>query len=134
MHMAVYLLHSEEKLAGHAGHYTGYSCNLVARIAAHEAGDSAKLVEAWSRNGIRFVVARVWLDGDRDLERHIKQAHNGPRFCPICRHEVHSGYAVDIKQLLFQKGPPPLATHQGKRQPMKPLSSIDYRTRAYTLI
>src|SRR6266568_42523 len=127
MHMAVYLLHSEEKLAGHAGHYTGYSCNLVARIAAHEAGDSAKLVEAWSRNGIRFVVARVWLDGDRDLERKIKAAHNGPRFCPICQGLEHPGYGVDIKQLLFQKSLPALATNQGKRQPMKPLSNIDYR-------
>jgi len=134
MNMAVYLLHSEEKLAGHAGHYCGWSDNLPARIACHEHGNSSKLVAAWSRNSIRFVVARVWLDGTREDELHIKRAHNGPRFCPICRHEVHPGYAVDIKQLLFQKEPTPLAEHIGKRRPMKPLSSVDYRTRAYTLI
>ncbi len=121
--MATYILHAEEKLAGHAGHYTGYSCNLAARIAAHEAGDSAKLVEAWTRNGIRFVVAWVDLNGTREDERRIKRQKNVPkRFCPICRHEVHPGYAVDIKQLLFQKSPPALAEHIGKRRPMKRIS------------
>ncbi|SRR6266566_9822640 len=117
--MAVYILHSEEKLAGRAGHYTGYTDNLPVRIACHEHGNSSKLVAAWSRNNIRFVVAAVWIEGDRELERKIKRAHNGPRFCPICQHKVHPGYAVDIKQLLFQKGPPPLAEHIGKRRPMK---------------
>src|SRR6266566_7691336 len=133
--MAVYILHAEEKLAGHAGHYCGFTDNLPARIACHEHGNTSKLVAAWSRNGIRFVLAWVDLDGDRDLEKKIKRAKNVPRYyCPICRGQVHKGYGIDLKQLLFQKSPPPLGEHQGKRSPLKPLSSVDYRTRDYTLI
>jgi predicted GIY-YIG superfamily endonuclease len=116
---AVYLLHFERKLAGHAGHYCGYTSNLRARVAAHEAGDSAKLIEAITRNDIRFVVCRVWPDGDRDLERKIKQANNGPRFCPICCGDVPPGYAIDVKRLTFQRAAPALESHQGKRRPMK---------------
>jgi predicted GIY-YIG superfamily endonuclease len=116
----VYLLHFESKLSGHAGHYVGYSENLAARIAAHEAGDSAKIIEACSRNGIRFVVSRVWVGGDRELERKIKRGHNAPRrYCPICRGLVHVGYSVDIRQLTARRSPPVLATHQGKRRPMR---------------
>ena len=63
-----YLLHFESKLANHAQHYTGFSTNLAARIAAHEAGNSAKLVHAMTAAGIRFVVARLWIGADRTLE------------------------------------------------------------------
>ncbi len=115
----VYLLHFEQKLAGRAGHYIGFSENLACRIAAHEAGDSAKLMEACARNDIRFVVARVWIDGDRTLERRLHRQKNAARrLCPICRGLVHPGYSVDMRQLTARRAPPVLATHQGCRRPM----------------
>ena len=101
-----YLLHFESKLANHAQHYTGFSTNLAARIAAHEAGNSAKLVHAMSLAGIRFVVARLWIDGDRTLERRLKNQKNGPRLCPICQKKVAPGYSVDVKRALFEKAIP----------------------------
>jgi predicted GIY-YIG superfamily endonuclease len=114
-----YLLHFEQKLAGRAGHYIGFSENLACRIAAHEAGDSAKLMEACSRNGIRFVVSRVWLNGDRALERKLhRQKNAAKRLCPICRGQVHPGYSVDVRALTGRRSPPVLASHQGKRRPM----------------
>jgi predicted GIY-YIG superfamily endonuclease len=113
-----YLLHFESKLANHAQHYCGWSTNLAARIAAHEAGNSAKLVHAMNVAGINFVVCRLWLAADRSLERQLKAQKNGPRLCPICQKKVAPGYSVDVKRALFEKAAPPLATHQGKRRPM----------------
>ena len=115
--MCVYLIHFETKLH-HAQHYLGFSDALRLRIACHEHSNGAKLMTAITRNDIKWVVARVWMDGDRTLERRLKNQKNSPALCPICRGEVHPGYAVDIKQLLFEKGPPALAEHQGKRKPM----------------
>jgi predicted GIY-YIG superfamily endonuclease len=117
-----YLLHCETKLAERASHYTGWSSDIEQRIAAHFRGNSAKIVEAYSRNDIRFVVARVWLGTPRGKEHELKRAHNGPRHCPICRGEVHPGFAIDIKQLLFQKGPPALASYVGRRRPMNTIA------------
>lgn len=112
-----YLLHFSDKLH-HARHYLGYSSNLKARIAGHEAGNSAKLISAITRHDIKFVVARVWIDGDRALERRLKNQHNGPKLCPICQGLVGPGWSIDTKKLLFVKAPPCLTSHQGKRQPM----------------
>ncbi len=72
----------------HAGHYLGFSDALRLRIACHEHGNGAKLMTAVARNDIRWCVSKVWLDGDRTLK------------------------------ITFQKGPPALAEHQGKRKPM----------------
>lgn len=40
--------------------------------------------EAAARAGIGWTLARTW-DGDRNLERRLKNRHNGPKLCPICR-------------------------------------------------
>jgi predicted GIY-YIG superfamily endonuclease len=117
----VYLIHTETKLA-HAGHYLGFSDNLAARIACHEHGNGAKLMAAFARNDIRWAVVRVWPDGDRELERKLKNQHHGPRLCPICCGRVHKGFAIDIKQLAFEKGLPALASHTGKRKPMNTIA------------
>jgi predicted GIY-YIG superfamily endonuclease len=82
--MAVYLLHFSQKLH-HAQHYLGYAENIEERIARHQAGNGARLVEAFTQAGIGFVLARTW-SGGRDLERHLKNQKNSPaRLCPICR-------------------------------------------------
>jgi hypothetical protein len=71
-----------------------------------------------SLKGIRFVVARLWIGGDRTLERRLKNQKNGPRLCPICQKKVAPGYSIDVKQALCVKLKPSLATHQGKRRPL----------------
>jgi predicted GIY-YIG superfamily endonuclease len=115
--MCVYLIHFETPYK-HAKHYLGYSDDLAGRLACHAHGNGAKLMAVIARNDIRWVVSRVWLRGDRSLERRLKNYHSGVKLCPICQGRVYAGYSVNVKQLLFQKGLPPLATHQGKRQPM----------------
>jgi hypothetical protein len=72
-----------------------------------------------SEHDIRWVVSKVWMDGDQALERRLKNRNNGPALCPICRGDVPPGFAIDIKQLTFEKGPPALASNVGRRRPMK---------------
>jgi predicted GIY-YIG superfamily endonuclease len=82
--MAVYLLHFEEKLA-HSQHYIGYAKDVAKRTKAHANGTSgARLMEVIHDKGIGFVVARVWPEGDRTLERKLKNRKNGPKLCPSC--------------------------------------------------
>jgi hypothetical protein len=78
----VYLLHFDRPYK-HARHYLGYTDDLDQRIEAHRNGNGARLVEVVMQAGIGFTVARTW-DGDRDLERRLKNQHNSPRLCPIC--------------------------------------------------
>ncbi|GHO69775.1 hypothetical protein KSC_086670 [Ktedonobacter sp. SOSP1-52] len=67
----VYLLHFERRY-WHAGHYLGWTQDLPGRMRAHRAGDGARLMEVINEHGIRWVVSRVWWDGDRTLERALK--------------------------------------------------------------
>jgi len=79
----VYLLHFERAYR-HARHYVGYTEDLEARLAAHRAGHGARLLEVIDEAGIGWELARLWPDGDRDLERRIKRAGHTPRLCPTC--------------------------------------------------
>jgi predicted GIY-YIG superfamily endonuclease len=112
----VYLIHFERPYK-HAKHYLGVSDNLAARIACHEHGNGARLMSVIARNDIRWSVVRLW-PGDRQLERKLKNFHS-PQLCPVCRGDVAPGWSIDTKKLLFQKGPPQLASYQGKRRPMR---------------
>lgn len=84
--MAVYLLHFERPIA-HARHYLGYADDVDTRIAKHRNGNGARLVAEFVANDIGFTVARIWPGGDRTFERKLKNRHNTPRLCPVCREE-----------------------------------------------
>ncbi|MEW6770040.1 MAG: endonuclease [Bacillota bacterium] len=82
----VYLLHFERAYK-HARHYLGFvngAESLEQRLKRHRRGDGAKLVKAVVQAGIGFELARVWPDGDRHLERQLKNRKESPRLCPIC--------------------------------------------------
>lgn len=69
----------------HARHYVGFATDLEARLAEHRAGRGARLIQVITAAGIEFTLARTW-EGDRTLERRLKNGHNAPaRLCPICR-------------------------------------------------
>lgn len=87
---------------GQARHYFGWTLNIERRI--HEqrcakprltkAGTprkrpdrGARLCAAWNAAGIRWRVAQTW-DGDRGLERYLKNQKNAGRYCPYCRGEL----------------------------------------------
>jgi predicted GIY-YIG superfamily endonuclease len=81
--MPVYLLHFDQPYK-HARHYLGYSGNLEQRLAAHRAGYGARLMEVVAAAGISFTVARLWAEGDYQLEKRLKHQKHHSRLCPIC--------------------------------------------------
>lgn len=83
----VYLLHFTPPYR-HAKHYIGYSDNIPARIERHKNGNGNPLVRAAIDAGCNVVLARVWEGEGRTFERHLKNAHNASRFCPICKGEI----------------------------------------------
>lgn len=85
----VYLLHFETKFH-HAQHYLGYTeseTSLHTRLEHHRHGSGARLMAAVSQAGIAWQVARKWPEGDRFLERRLKNRHKSSELCPICMKE-----------------------------------------------
>ena len=82
----IYLLHFKTPFK-HAKHYLGFVQSpegLEARLKKHASGSGAKLMRAVSQAGIEFELARVWPDGDRTMERQLKNRNNTPTLCPCC--------------------------------------------------
>lgn len=85
--MAVYLLHFDRPYH-HARHYLGFTSDLETRLALHARPNGSshhRLMQVIHAAGIGFSVARVWPDGDRELERRLKRRKAGPRLCPLCQ-------------------------------------------------
>ena len=81
----VYLIHFQSKLH-HAQHYIGFvETDLLQRIELHLSNKGAKLLAAVNNQGIRWQVVRVWLEGDRRIERKLKNYKKARCFCPICK-------------------------------------------------
>ena len=81
----IYLLHFSRPYR-HARHYTGWtesSGSLKARLARHEQGDGARLLEIVHAAGITWQLARTW-PGPRALERRLKRQGGASRRCPLC--------------------------------------------------
>jgi hypothetical protein len=119
-----YLLHFDRPYY-HARHYLGLTGCLEKRLELHRHGTSrACLMGAVHDAGIGLQLARLWPVSDYEdghkLERSLKDRHNGPRLCPICR-----GESLDPLVLWWQHRPHRSAWEKPKRrQPMsKELSS-----------
>jgi len=87
--MPVYLLHFEPPYR-HARHYIGYTADsdVVGRVRCHvngKRGRRSPLVAAAVRAGCEVSLARVWEDGDRELEKRLKSWKRAARHCPQCR-------------------------------------------------
>ena len=78
----IYLIHFGRPLF-HAKHYLGWTSNLKSRIRRHFQGHGSRLMAAILQAEIPITVARTW-NGDRNLERKLKNQKNSPRLCPIC--------------------------------------------------
>jgi len=79
----VYLIHFSPAYK-HAKHYLGFARDIDARLALHQAGGGARLTQVAAANGCTLILARVWVGGDRALERKLKGRKNAPALCPIC--------------------------------------------------
>jgi predicted GIY-YIG superfamily endonuclease len=78
----IYTIHFDEPYA-HAAHYTGWTSDLDARLAAHAAGTGARLMEVIKDAGITWTLAEV-REGTRNDERRLKNRGGASRRCPIC--------------------------------------------------
>lgn len=78
----VYLLHFARPYK-HARHYIGWTRDLAGRLAAHEAGSGARLLQVVAGAGIEWRLARLW-PGDRGRERALKRQGGAARCCPMC--------------------------------------------------
>ncbi|WP_327591350.1 hypothetical protein OHA25_60470 (plasmid) [Nonomuraea sp. NBC_00507] len=78
----VYLLHFDQAYR-HAGHYTGWTSDLRARLADHAAGRGSRLLAVVRAAGIGWRLARTW-PGGRDRERALKRQGGASRRCPLC--------------------------------------------------
>jgi predicted GIY-YIG superfamily endonuclease len=87
----VYLIHFDAPLGnlantrGQASHYIGYTGSLKRRLAEHRSGKGARIMAVLLEKGITWQLARTWSNGTRQIERQLKNRHNAPRLCPICR-------------------------------------------------
>jgi len=81
--VTVYLLCFDRHYV-HARHYLGSARNLDARLAEHRNGRGARLLQVIAQAGIGWRLVRTWQNGDRKLERRLKNQKNGPRLCPEC--------------------------------------------------
>jgi predicted GIY-YIG superfamily endonuclease len=79
----VYLLHFTQRYK-HAGHYLGSTNALTKRLAEHQNGRGARLLEVVQAAGISWVLARTW-EGGRRRERQLKKQGGASRCCPICK-------------------------------------------------
>jgi predicted GIY-YIG superfamily endonuclease len=78
----IYLPHFDRPYQ-HARHYTGYTTNLTARLAAHHHGTRAHLLAVLTTNHIGWSLART-RTGTRARERQPKR-QGASRQCPHCR-------------------------------------------------
>jgi predicted GIY-YIG superfamily endonuclease len=78
----VYLLHFDRPY-GHAGHYTGWTTDLTARLTQHANGHGARLLAVVRSAGIGWELARTWT-GTRAVERALKRQGGASRRCPLC--------------------------------------------------
>lgn len=92
----VYLLHLDRRYK-HAAHYLGYTTDLQARLAEHEAGRGARLLQVVKAAGISWTLARTW-PGDRRRERQLKNQGGRSRMCPTCKSERQASPAGPASQ------------------------------------
>jgi len=89
----VYLLHFDRPYGpgggangrGTAGHYLGWAKNLEQRLAQHEAGTGARLMQVVKDAGIGWRLARTWKEGGLARESQLKKQGGRSRMCPQCR-------------------------------------------------
>ena len=104
----VYILHIEPPYQ-HAGHYVGFSHNILACLALHQAGQSqVALIRAAVQAGHTLTLAHVWPNADRTFERRLKNCKNTPRYCPICRGKAPTMLSAEEVYAVPAHSPPTL--------------------------
>jgi predicted GIY-YIG superfamily endonuclease len=109
----VYLLHFSRPYK-HARHYTGWASDLKARLAEHEQGRGARLLQVITAAGITWKLARTW-PGDRKRERELKNMSGASRRCPECGIKPQADHKPHGQKQAMTADPWPA----GKQEPQK---------------
>jgi hypothetical protein len=106
-----YLLHFDHPYVsangkGMAKHYSGWAArskSLKSRLADHEHGRGARLLQVVKAAGITWKLARTW-PGGRDRERQLKNQGGASRRCPECGVNPRS-YPAERKETAAMRQP-----------------------------
>jgi predicted GIY-YIG superfamily endonuclease len=98
--MSVYILHLDSPLA-HAKHYTGWSDHVESRLDHHKNGTGARFTQVCNERGITYQLALV-IDGDRTLERKLKNTKNVADYCPLCHEKPRIYHPKNIEVKLCE--------------------------------
>lgn len=81
----VYLICFEKRLE-HAHHYIGFTehDSPEQRLERHRKGNGARILNVLNDRGIGYRITRIWADGDRSLERKLKNRKKSQDLCPVC--------------------------------------------------
>jgi hypothetical protein len=117
-----YLLHFDRPYIGANGkgvaaHYSGSvqtAADLPARLARHEQGRGARLLQVVKAAGITWRLARTW-PGGRDRERQLKNQGGASRRCPDCGVKPRTSSARQEAAALQQP-----EAHAGAHSPGQP--------------
>jgi predicted GIY-YIG superfamily endonuclease len=111
----VYLFHFDQRYE-HAGHYTGWAEDLDHRVAEHQAGRGARLIEVITQAGIGFRLARTWPGVTRARERQLKRQGGASRHCPICQ-EDRKARGLPRRPVHDHRATPARASGNGEQRP-----------------
>lgn len=93
----VYLLHFDRPYK-HAQHYLGWAADLDTRLAAHRAGNGARLITVIAAAGISWQLARTWPGATEGHEKALEDLNSRKRLCPVCTPGTRSGTVIIPKQ------------------------------------
>jgi predicted GIY-YIG superfamily endonuclease len=82
----------------HAGHYLGWAADLDVRLAAHRAGNGARLIAVIMAAGIEWQLARTWPGTTEGHEKTLKDRNNRRALCPLCNPGTKAGTVIVPKQ------------------------------------
>jgi hypothetical protein len=114
----LYLLHFDPRYR-HAGHYLGYTANLVKRFGLHLKGRGSPLVAAAVRSGSKVTLVRIWA-GDGNAEQEFKRCGSRARLCPLCNPNAARRMTAYKSKLLNIDTP---------RNAKKPLAAFEQQAR-----
>jgi predicted GIY-YIG superfamily endonuclease len=98
----IYLIHFDIKLH-HTQHYLGWVENdLEKRFKLHCSGGGAKILRRCNEMGIGYKIVATF-EGDRNLERKMKNTNNLKQYCPCCKNKYNETKRINQKKYRQKK-------------------------------